>query len=52
MNSGAMQKDFDDIIESGVMPPTLTGLLEGGLYAGALNGAGLSAASNMTLSRA
>ncbi len=29
MNSGAMQKDFDDIIESGVMPPTLTGLLEG-----------------------
>ncbi|MDE7464534.1 MAG: HRDC domain-containing protein, partial [Clostridiales bacterium] len=29
MNSGAMQKDFDDIIESGVMPQTLTTLLEG-----------------------
>lgn len=29
MNSGAMQKDFDDIIESGLMPRTLTSLLEG-----------------------
>ncbi len=29
MYSGEMQKDFDDIIESGVMPPTLTNLLEG-----------------------
>lgn len=29
MYSGAMQKDFDDIIESGAMPQTLTGLLEG-----------------------
>lgn len=29
MNSGAMQKDFDDIISSGLMPPTLTMLLEG-----------------------
>lgn len=29
MNSGAMQKDFDDIIESGVMPHALTELLEG-----------------------
>lgn len=29
MYSGEMQKDFDDIISSGVMPPTLTNLLEG-----------------------
>ncbi len=29
MNSGAMQKDFDDIIDSGLMPRTLTTLLEG-----------------------
>ena len=29
MYSGEMQKDFDDIIESGVMPATLTNLLEG-----------------------
>ncbi len=28
MHSGAMQKDFDDLIESGLMPPTLTGLLD------------------------
>lgn len=29
MYSGAMQKDFDDIIDTGLMPPTLTTLLEG-----------------------
>ncbi len=29
MCSGAMQKDFDDLIESGVMPRALTELLEG-----------------------
>lgn len=29
MYSGEIQRDFDSIIDSGVMPPTLTGLLEG-----------------------
>ncbi len=29
MYSGEIQKDFDDLIESGVMPATLTSLLEG-----------------------
>ncbi len=29
MYSGAMQKDFDDIMEAGVMPQALTNLLEG-----------------------
>lgn len=29
MYSGEIQKDFDDLIDSGVMPPTLTDLLEG-----------------------
>ena len=29
MYSGEIQRDFDSLIESGVMPPTLTGLLEG-----------------------
>lgn len=29
MYSGAMQQDFDNIIDSGLMPPTLTTLLEG-----------------------
>ncbi len=29
MYSGEMQKDFDDIIDTGVLPPALTNLLEG-----------------------